>query len=560
MANERILVVDDEEVIRDILRKSIEFWGYSCDIARDGREALQKINSKIFYNLLLTDLKMPNLGGMEVLKEIKKINPYIEVIILTGHPTVDSAVEALKIGASDYLVKPFELEDLRLTVGKCLQRQKFNIQHIELSELMSLFEVSRTISATVGFDSLLSKIIDSALEVTKAKNGSLLLLDEKTNLLKIKVARGLSEEVINSTGLATGQGVSGKVIQEKKPIVGNIEEFAGLHKDINLHYESKSSSEPTFVSIPLESQSRILGVINVSDKVSGESFTERELTLLSILAGQAAVAIENAKLYTELQGKIADLKETLDILNQTQVQLIQSEKLAALGRFSSGLAHEVKNPLAIILGGIEFLENRLVNADEESRTALLKMKESTLRANNILLNLLKFARPSELKVEKIKPEDLINDTVNLFKYRAPVRGITINSQYPDNGLPVEVDKNQIQQVLFNLLSNATDAMPEGGQINISGYKSRRPEEFLKDNIPALVLEIGDTGEGISQENLKRIFEPFFTTKRDKKGTGLGLSMSKKIIDNHKGKILVDSELGKGTTIRIVLPFTLGGGE
>jgi signal transduction histidine kinase/DNA-binding response OmpR family regulator len=559
MSNERILVVDDEEVIRGILKKSFEFWGYSCDIAQDGKEALEKINSKIFYNLLLTDLKMPHLGGMEILKEIKKTNPYIEVIILTGHPTVDSAVEALKIGASDYLVKPFELEDLRQTVSKCLQRQKFNIQHIELSELMSLFEVSRTISATTGFDILLPKIIDSALEITKARNGSLLLLDEKTNLLKIKVARGLSEEVINSTSIAFGQGISGKVAEGGKPLVGNIEEFAKLHKGINLGYESKSSSEHSFVSLPLGSQNRVLGVINVSDKVSGESFTERELTLLSILAGQAAVAIENAKLYTELQDKISDLKETLDILNQTQVQLIQSEKLAALGRFSSGIAHEVKNPLAIILGGIEFLENRLVNADEDSRTALSKMKESTLRANNILLNLLKFARPSELKVERIKPEDLINDTVNLFKYRAPVRGITIESQYPDNPLVIDVDKNQIQQVLFNLFSNATDAMPGGGQINIRAYKSQKPEEFLSDNIPALVLEVSDTGEGISPDNLKRMFEPFFTTKRDKKGTGLGLSMSKKIIDNHKGKMLVDSELGKGTTIKIVLPLPLGGG-
>ena len=554
MDKERILVVDDEKVILDILKKSFEFWGYSCEAAQDGRSALETVRSNGFYNLLITDLKMPDLGGMEVLKAVKKYNPYIEVIVLTGYPAVESAVEALKVGASDYLAKPFNLEEMRKTVTRCLERQKFNIRHIELSELMSLFEVSRTISAFSDFEKLLTKILDSALEITKAKNGSLLLLDQDTNQLKIKVARGLSEEVINSTSIPVGVGISGTVVKENKPLIGSIEEFAKLHKDPARRYESKSSSEPTFVSIPIESQNRVLGVINVSDKVSGESFTEREQTLLSILAGQAAVAIENAKLYSELQNKISDLNSTVDILNLTQAQLVQAEKLAALGRFSSGIAHEVKNPLAIILGGIEFIETRKEKLDLDCRTALLKMKESTLRANNILINLLKFARPSELKIESVNPAELINETVSLFKYRAPVRGINISTQFSKEALIVEVDKNQIQQVLFNLLSNATDAMPGGGEIMFRSYKSLKPDEFFSGQIPAGVIEISDTGEGISPENLKNIFEPFFTTKREKKGTGLGLSMSKAIIDNHKGKMLIDSELGKGTVIKILLPL------
>jgi len=552
-------VIDDEKVIRDLLKRSFDFWGYSCQTACDGQDALEQINKDGFFNLLITDLKMPNLGGMDVLKEIKKINPYIEVIVLTGYPTVESAIEALKIGASDYLAKPFDLDDMKLTVAKCLERQKFNIRHIALSEMMSLFEVSRTISATTGFDLLLDRILDSALEVTKAEHGSLLLLDEKTNQLRIKAARGLSREVIDSTIINVGEGISGTVVKEGKPLTGHIEEFSRLNKDPSLQYESKISSEPTFASIPLESQKKVLGVINVSDKISGESFTEREQTLLSILAGQAAVAIENARLYSQLQANISDLEETVKVLNQTQSQLIQSEKLAALGRFSSGIAHEVKNPLAIILGGAEFLETRMENSDEDSKNALSKMKEATIRANNILLNLLKFARPSELKFEKISPADLINETVNLFKYGVTPRGINFNVDIREKDLLLEVDKNQIQQVLFNLFSNSMDAMPGGGEIRISAYKSRGPGEPLDGTAEAVVLEVSDTGEGISPENISKMFEPFFTTKRGKKGTGLGLSMSKKIVDNHRGKILVASEPGKGTTIRILLPLAGNGG-
>ncbi len=554
MAQERILVIDDEKVIRDSLKRSLELWGYVCQTAEDGKEAQEKIKSNRFYHLLITDLKMPNQGGIEILKEIKKNNPYVEVIVITGYPTVETAKEALKVGAADYLAKPFDLQAMKQTVAKCLERQKFNIQHIELSELMSLFEVGRTISATADFEQLLPKIFDSALEITQAKYGSLLLLDELTHQLKIKASRGLSAEVVNSTGIVVGEGICATAVKEGKPWIAAVEEFARLHHYSQAGCDSKAASEPTFVSMPLESQNRILGVINISDKVSGESFSEREQTLLSILAGQAAVAIENSKLYRELQAKILDLKTTVDILNQTQAQLIQSEKLAALGRFSAGIAHEVKNPLAIVLGGVEFLENRMSNADDDSRMALTKVKEATLRANNILLDLLKFARPSELKIERVKPEDLINDTVNLFKYRAPARGINIRTQFLDSGLGLEVDKNQIQQVLFNLFSNATDSMAGGGEISIRVYPSQLPEEFLRENIPAVVLEVRDTGEGISPENLSRIFEPFFTTKRDRKGTGLGLSMSRKIIDNHKGKMLIESELGQGTVIRILLPL------
>ena len=120
MPKELILVVDDEKTVRDVLKKSFELWGYFCETAEDGKEALLKIKDGRVYNLLITDSKMPNLGGIEVLKEIKKVNPYIEVVFLTGYPTVASAVEALKIGASDYLAKPFDLVEMEM--GEILPR------------------------------------------------------------------------------------------------------------------------------------------------------------------------------------------------------------------------------------------------------------------------------------------------------------------------------------------------------------------------------------------------------------------------------------------------------
>ncbi|MDD5347888.1 MAG: ATP-binding protein, partial [Candidatus Omnitrophica bacterium] len=172
--------------------------------------------------------------------------------------------------------------------------------------------------------------------------------------------------------------------------------------------------------------------------------------------------------------------------------------------------------------------------------------------NAIVLNLLKFSRPSELLIERVKPEELVTEALALFKYRAPGSSIRIETRFEDTGVSLSVDRNQVQQVLFNLFSNATDAMPGGGDLMIRTFKS--PQHAALGGRPACVIEITDSGEGIASENLKKLFEPFFTTKRDKRGTGLGLSMSKTIVENHKGRLLIESEAGKGTRVSVVLPL------
>ena len=266
---------------------------------------------------------------------------------------------------------------------------------------------------------------------------------------------------------------------------------------------------------------------------------------LGIIA--SAIGIEEERIKAN-----EELRQTSQKLKLAQYGLVQSEKLAALGRFSSGIAHEVKNPLGIILGGTEYLEKKLQSKDKDINTALEKIKESTLRADTIVRNLVKFAMPSEIKKEKIHPGDLVNDTLSLLKYRSSLVNIDIVAEVPKEDIYVEVDKNQLCQVLFNILINAIDAMPKGGTIKIKIYKAAGAE-FSKLG-PVCVIEMIDKGEGIPKENFSRLFEPFFTTKRDKKGTGLGLAMSKTIVENHQGSLLVDSEPGKGARVRVILPI------
>ncbi len=556
MENNRILVVDDEEIIRQLLVRTFGENGYHVEAIEDAEAVLKRIKEGSF-NLLIIDLKMPKVGGMDVLKEMKNVNPYIEVIIITGYPTIELAVEAVKIGAFDFICKPFDLEQMKTTVSRCLEKQKFAINHVKLGELTTLFEISKTININTDIESLLARILDSALEIVKAKKGSILLLDENTGELTVRATRGLNEEVINNTRILLGEGIAGRVVKEGKPVlVSGAEQVPGLGN--GSRYETNSFLSIPLVSKYLDSQGNALGVINITDKISQENFTEREQALLSVLAGQAAVAIENAKLYIELQRKIEDLKQTINKLNDTQTQLIQSEKLAALGRFATGVAHEVKNPLGIILSGMEFLELKLSNVESEIKTAMHKIEEATLRANVIVQNLLKFARPSESKTEKLEPEGLIEETLSLFKFRIPLSNIRIETDFAKEKIHIEADRNQMLQVLFNILMNAVEAMPGGGNIKIKIYTTPMPE--LLPEKGACVVEVIDTGEGIAEEDLPKLFEPFFTTKRDKKGTGLGLFMSRMIVENHKGRLFIESEPHKETRVKVVLPIAPGENE
>jgi signal transduction histidine kinase len=205
----------------------------------------------------------------------------------------------------------------------------------------------------------------------------------------------------------------------------------------------------------------------------------------------------------------------------------------------------------VILGGIEFLENKLTRSERQVKTAIHKIKDATVRANTIIQNMLKFARPSDLKTEKAKIKDLINEALSLLEYGTPHKNIEIETHYTQKNMSIEADKNQMQQVFFNLMTNAVDAMPRGGKIIIKAYEMQEPARDPESRLCA--IEIKDNGEGIPETHLKKLFEPFFTTKRDKKGTGLGLPMSKMIVHNHKGNLEIDSKPGEGTTAKIILP-------
>ena len=251
-----------------------------------------------------------------------------------------------------------------------------------------------------------------------------------------------------------------------------------------------------------------------------------------------------------IQSLINSRKAALEEKERTQKQLVQAERLAALGAVAAGVAHEVKNPLAIIVQGVEFLKTALRD-NERLLDVTVRIEKSALRADNIVRGLLSYSREISLKMEETDIEPVIDEALSFVDHLVRLKRINVKKQYA-KGLPkIIMDSNQIQQVFTNLFTNAIEAMPGGGILGV------RTEPSGDGNGAASVkVVVSDTGEGMPEERLRRVFDPFFTTKESDKNTGLGLSITKGIIDKHRGTIEIESEPGRGTRVVIGLPAGL----
>jgi len=254
-----------------------------------------------------------------------------------------------------------------------------------------------------------------------------------------------------------------------------------------------------------------------------------------------------------LKNILYDLKESQDQVARTQNQLFQSEKMSAVGELSAGVAHEIKNPLAIILLSAESLEGRLGVMDERTKNNIQMIKDAAERANKIIVELLNFSRHTDLELKKESLHQSIDSAINLISHTAKIKNVEIRKEYdPKGDIILMADSVLLQQVFINLFNNAIDAMRDReGAITIKTHMSS-DVTLLKAN-KVVVIEFADTGAGMPRHVLARIFEPFFTTKEQGKGTGLGLSLAYTIVQGHSGTITVDSKLGSGTKFTIVLP-------
>ena len=291
------------------------------------------------------------------------------------------------------------------------------------------------------------------------------------------------------------------------------------------------------IAVPLVSRGELEGAIYVDTRMSARHFAQDDLNLLSAMASQAAMAIRNARLYDAERRANAELQAALAELRETQQQLVQAERLAAVGRLAASVAHELRNPLMVMRNSIYYLD-RLVergkmDSPELFRRYFGKLDSEIDRQTKIINDLLFFSRNRPRQLAQIDLLPILEET--LMRVAMP-ESITIQRDIEPDLEWVTADADQLHQVFINLVSNAAQAMPEGGTLSISAHD----EDFFA------VVQIADTGVGISQENLARLFEPFFTTKD--KGIGLGLSVTKSIIEGHRGQHRGRLDRGRGHAV------------
>jgi two-component system, NtrC family, sensor kinase len=288
------------------------------------------------------------------------------------------------------------------------------------------------------------------------------------------------------------------------------------------------------ISLPIVSKDKVIGILHLGHKEGKQIYSSEDLELLSTLANQAAIAIENARLYENLK--------------QSQDTLRRADRLSSLGLLTAGLAHEIRNPLVAIRTFTQLLPERYNDAEFREGFQGLALKEVD-RICGLINDLLSFARPSRPNVAEENMNDVVDGIARILETEAKEKGVEITRDFGLNLPKVWIDREQMKQVFMNLILNAIQAMREGGSIFISTRLISRDEAGHSGQF--VQVEVRDTGMGIPAENLDHIFDPFFTSKDE--GSGLGLSISHQIVQEHGGYVTVESKVGVGTTFFINLP-------
>ena len=541
----KILVVDDEEVVLRFACDALRSQGHLVVGASSAPEALKKIKEEK-YDFILTDIKMPEMDGVELIKAAHQIDSNIGALFMTGYASLETARGAVQEGAYDYVLKPFDLHEIRRAVADAIQKRRKvwdDARGKELSRLSDLHKILYTAGDKRG---LLKWSLGFALMQCNLNVGSVIFWNEKTSEVELFLCKDLSLNLFEETKIKIDEEkirewlqiedvVQAKNLQEH-PVLSQLQKQPFLAPTINTIFQD--GYEVT--SIPIRKDGWTCGLLSLKGPSPQSKISEVDLKLLTIIAIQTAILIENLSLLEESRKSYRELENL-------QEQMVGLESMAAKGRTSAEIGHELNNYLTVTMGNFQLLNMNIDKGEPASLRKYINAIDTNLeKTKKFVDGLLDF---SSLKSEKTECDinELIEKTLLFVSPQNRFKNISFKKELAEEIQPAVVDPGQIQQVLYNLLNNAADAMGkrigEGGTITV-GTDYDKKEKMVH-------IWVKDTGYGMSEEEMKRIFQGGFTTK--KLGHGIGLNICKKIIDNHNGTIEVESKLNQGTTFRIKLP-------
>jgi len=401
--------------------------------------------------------------------------------------------------------------------------------------LKKLIELSIKLTSEKNPEKLLELIITSSLDFLQAERATVFLLDNETNELYSKVGTGVNTREIR---FSIDKGIAGYVARTGESlIIENPYEHPLFNKDFDL---KTGFITRDILTVPMKNiEGKIIGVFQVLNKINSK-FNDEDKEYAMAFASISAVAIENARLIEEQKKQYELLQKAYQELQAAQETIIKQEKFATIGQLASGINHEIKNQLGVIMAVEAIRKMYPDNQKIQMYTQLI------LDARNRIVSLLDeirdFAKKKDYEKTKVNLIDLINHTIHICQFDKDLDKMKLIFEPDENTHPIVlINADKIQQVLINLIRNAGHASEPRSKIEIEIEKQKN----------FCLIKVRDYGKGIPDDIKEKVWEPFFTTKSS--GTGLGLDICKKIIENHNGRIWFESELGKGTTFFIKLP-------
>jgi len=635
MGEPLILVVDDNQEIRNFLEEVlVKLGGFQVKSVGDGLSALSLVQ-ELKPNLVITDHHMPNLKGLELIRRLRANFPFIPVILITGESSEDLAVRALRAGATDYLSKPFDPDQLLDVVQRCLENaEKLQGFIRETAQVLLAHEPLPDQDAKLGslapeankstglseLDKMLRTAVDTAVRLTEAEEGSILLLDEETGELYMRASKNFDDDFARTFRIQVNDSLAGQAISTGETV--RIDERTP--QKIKTSYLVHS-----LCYVPLQVHDRAIGVLGVDNRTPGKRLTEQDIVILTTMADYAALAIENAQLLLRSEQEriqletilaeiengviVVDNEQRLLLINQTALdglgvegeclglpaaEVFKDPKLLSLlyaaedqtkreelelsdGRvfsaqrtpieglgqaivtqdithlkeldriksdFVTTVSHDLRSPLTAILGYTELVE-RAGPVNELQKEFINRVQSSVHQISSLISDLLDLGR-IEAGLDTTK--EMIDIAILAQEAMVSIEGAAYKGQVNfvgsiDQGMgQVFGDPIRLRQMIGNLLDNAIKYSDPGGKVEFTAHSEDEQ----------VILRVSDTGPGIPRGEQPFLFDRFFRASNvpdDVPGTGLGLSIVKSILDNHNGRIWVESNVGEGTTFTVVLP-------
>jgi len=593
---DKILVIDDEDIIRKRLKKLISLDGYEVFTTESGQKGLDtfqevKDEKQDPIKVVIVDIKMPGMDGNEVLREIKKSTPQTEVIMITGHGAIESAIKALRRGAFDYITKPIEYDELALAISRALEKQKLISAHRKVQEELETSQAS--------FRNIVEKSADGIIIVDK--DGIVRFINLTAEHIFGRKAEEFFGELFGFP-VITGESIEVDIIRPNtKPGTGEMRvvetewenEFACLIsiRDITerkwmedklrkneerakAHY--KNIPIPTYTWRKVDDNFILIDYNRIAEKISRgkiTSFLGRKAEELypnspETLEDMTRCFTEKTVIKREIQpqdgltnkGKYFDftyafvppdnvMLHTEDITEEKEIDKMKTEFVSVVG-------HELRTPLTSMKNAVDIVLSETAGAINKNQRKFLFMADRNIdRLSGIINELLDISKieSGSIKIE-LKSLDLgapLDMAIASLESKAGKKSISLHKEMPSDLPQIYGDSNKLEQIFINLLSNAIKFTPKGDHVSVSA----KDYEYNRDFIEVCVA---DTGIGISPDELEKIFDRFYQVEksltRETEGTGLGLSIVKGLVEAHGGEIWVESEEGKkGSKFTFTLP-------